>query len=188
MSRNPETPMRRIRENRTCDLPGPGDSHCTDHPAHDWSCYDARGDVSFNVRQGWTHRHPGCPDDGQYLTVTQAARELNPRLRGALMTADLGPVVKAVETAKALHGGTFAHRLPWSCLCGAIFRSVEDHHEHYRTEVAKAAMDAARPIILREAAALLRREYGSGHAGAVAWIEDRAAKAYEIDADDRSQP
>ena len=38
-----------------------------------------------------------------------------------------------------------------------------------------------------EAAALLRREYGSGHAGAVAWIEDRAAKAYEIDADDRSK-
>ena len=64
MSRNPETPMRRIRENRTCDLPGPGDSHCTDHPAHDWSCYDARGDVSFNARQDWTHRHPGCPDDG----------------------------------------------------------------------------------------------------------------------------
>ena len=67
MSRNPETPMRRIRENRTCDLPGPGDSHCTDHPAHDWSCYDARGDVSFNVRQGWTHRHPGCPDDGHVI-------------------------------------------------------------------------------------------------------------------------
>ena len=64
VSRNPETPMRRIRENRTCDLPGPGDSHCTDHPAHDWSCYDARGDVFINVRQGWTHRHPGCPDDG----------------------------------------------------------------------------------------------------------------------------
>ena len=47
-----------------CDEPGPGDSHCTDRPGHDWSCYDARGDVSFNARQDWTHRHPGCPDDG----------------------------------------------------------------------------------------------------------------------------
>lgn len=37
---------------------------CTDRPGHDWSCYDARGDVSFNARQDWTHRHPGCPDDG----------------------------------------------------------------------------------------------------------------------------
>ena len=59
-----ETPMRRIIENRTCDEPGPGDSHCTDRPGHDWSCYDARGDVSFNARQDWTHRHPGCSDDG----------------------------------------------------------------------------------------------------------------------------
>ncbi len=59
-----ETPMRRIIENRTCDEPGPGDSHCTDRPGHDWSCYDARGDVSFNARQDWTHCHPGCPDDG----------------------------------------------------------------------------------------------------------------------------
>ena len=47
-----------------CDEPGPGDSHCTDRPGHDWSCYDARGDVSFNARQDWTHCHPGCPDDG----------------------------------------------------------------------------------------------------------------------------
>ena len=152
MSRNPETPMRRIRENRTCDLPGPGDSHCTDHPAHDWSCYDARGDVSFNVRQGWTHRHPGCPDDGH-------------------VTADIGPVVKAVVPAKTLHGGTFAHRLPWSCLCGAIFRSVEDHHEHYRPEVAKAAMDAARPIIDAEA-------YARGWADATEVVEFQGQKVY----------
>jgi len=162
VSRNPETPMRRIRENRTCDLPGPGDSHCTDHPAHDWSCYDARGDVSFNVRQGWTHRHPGCPDDGHVtadIGPVVKAVDLGPVVKAV----DLGPVVKAVETAKTLHGGTFAHRLPWSCLCGAIFRSVEDHHEHYRTEVAKAAMDAARPIILREAADRMTRDYGNGN-------------------------
>jgi hypothetical protein len=111
VSRNPETPMRRIRENRTCDLPGPGDSHCTDHPAHDWSCYDARGDVSFNVRQGWTHRHPGCPDDGH-------------------VTADIGPVVKAVEQAsgcESIYGfcGQVT-RAEVVALCNALLNDQED--------------------------------------------------------------
>ena len=88
-------------------------------------------------------------------------------------------VIEAVEQAEREHQWTHG----WGCTCG----NSGGDPEHIRAAVAKAAMDAARPIILREAAALLRREYGSGHAGAVAWIEDRAAKAYEIDADDRSK-
>lgn len=48
----------------TCQMPGPYEAHCTDTPGHQWSCYDAGEDVSFNDRQDWTHHHPGCPDDG----------------------------------------------------------------------------------------------------------------------------
>ena len=47
-----------------CWEPGPSEAHCTLPTLHDWSCYDAREDVSFNHRQDFTHRHPGCPDDG----------------------------------------------------------------------------------------------------------------------------
>lgn len=48
----------------TCQMPGPYEAHCTQDRWHDWSCYDAGEDVSFNDRQDWTHEHEGCPDDG----------------------------------------------------------------------------------------------------------------------------
>ena len=46
----------------TCGEPGPGDAHCTDDPLHDYSCYDAGDDVSFNSRQGFRHdcKDPKC--------------------------------------------------------------------------------------------------------------------------------
>jgi hypothetical protein len=31
---------------------------------HDYSCYDAGEDVSFNDRQDWYHHHKNCADDG----------------------------------------------------------------------------------------------------------------------------
>lgn len=34
----------------TCGEPGPYGAHCTDYPAHRYSCYDAGDDVSFNER------------------------------------------------------------------------------------------------------------------------------------------
>lgn len=43
----------------TCGMPGPWNAHCTDHPMHDYSCYDASDDVSFNSRQDFEHH---CDD------------------------------------------------------------------------------------------------------------------------------
>lgn len=47
----------------TCAEPGPYAAHCTDRPMHDYSCYDAGEDVSFNHRQDFTHAcdDPDCP-------------------------------------------------------------------------------------------------------------------------------
>lgn len=47
----------------TCAEPGPGDAHCTEHRTHDYSCYDASEDVSFNYRQNFRHdcEDPACP-------------------------------------------------------------------------------------------------------------------------------
>ena len=55
-----------LRRRGTCAAPGPYGSHCTQHPNHRYSCYDAGDDVSFNDRQDWTHRcgNPQCPDYG----------------------------------------------------------------------------------------------------------------------------
>ena len=58
------------------------------------------------------------------------------------MTADIGPVVAAVEQAERDHQWTHG----WGCTCG----NSGGDPEHIRAEVAKAAMDAARPLILRE--------------------------------------
>lgn len=47
----PTTPRTQGR----CDDPGPGGAHCTDVPAHRYSCYDSSEDVSWNHRQDFTH-------------------------------------------------------------------------------------------------------------------------------------
>lgn len=54
--------MSKIRTG-TCADPGPGEAHCTDHLMHDYSCYDAGEDVSFNHRQDFEHScsDPACP-------------------------------------------------------------------------------------------------------------------------------
>lgn len=54
--------MGRIREG-TCAEPGPYGAHCTEYRGHDWSCYDAGADVSFNYRQDFRHDcdDPACP-------------------------------------------------------------------------------------------------------------------------------
>lgn len=46
-----------------CGDPGPYATHCTEGRYHDWSCYDAGEDVSFNHRQDFTHdcSDPACP-------------------------------------------------------------------------------------------------------------------------------
>lgn len=53
-----------------CADPGPGDMHCTEHPLHDWSHYDAGADSSWNDGQfedGWYEEmphecdEPNCP-------------------------------------------------------------------------------------------------------------------------------
>lgn len=46
--------MSAIREG-TCAEPGPYAAHCTDDRMHDYSCYDASEDVSFNHRQHFRH-------------------------------------------------------------------------------------------------------------------------------------
>ena len=53
--------MSAIRPGR-CGEPGPGDAHCTDSRMHDYSCYDAGEDVSFNHRQDFEHHctDPAC--------------------------------------------------------------------------------------------------------------------------------
>lgn len=52
----------------TCAAPGPYDAHCTDTIWHDYSCYDAGEDVSFNNRQDWLAPHlcddPTCTYQG----------------------------------------------------------------------------------------------------------------------------
>lgn len=47
----------------TCADPGPGRAHCTEYPGHDYSCYDAGDDVSFNYRHDFIHdcSDPACP-------------------------------------------------------------------------------------------------------------------------------
>lgn len=47
----------------TCGEPGPYAAHCTNDRMHDWSCYDAGEDVSFNHRQDFRHdcEDPTCP-------------------------------------------------------------------------------------------------------------------------------
>lgn len=39
----------------SCAEPGPYEAHCTDSPGHDYSCYDASEDVSFNHRHDFRH-------------------------------------------------------------------------------------------------------------------------------------
>lgn len=49
-----------------CNDPGPGDLHCTKHRLHDYSCYDAQDDSSWNDNQwemGWFDDHPHKCDD-----------------------------------------------------------------------------------------------------------------------------
>lgn len=81
------------------------------------------------------------------------------------MTADIGPVVKAVEQAvitrlnvtrpmRRIFGDEVAYALE-------VLLVQETHAA--AAEVAKAAMDAARPIILREAADRMTRDYGNGN-------------------------
>uniref|UniRef100_A0AAU8GPI7 Uncharacterized protein n=1 Tax=Gordonia phage Petito TaxID=3158876 RepID=A0AAU8GPI7_9CAUD len=45
-----------------CSMPGPYTAHCTDDPGHNYSCYDAGEDVSFNSRQDFDHdcHDPNC--------------------------------------------------------------------------------------------------------------------------------
>ena len=53
--------MSRIRPG-ACAEPGPYAAHCTDYPMHDYSCYDAGEDVSFNHhRKDWGAPH-SCTD------------------------------------------------------------------------------------------------------------------------------
>ncbi|QPL14649.1 hypothetical protein SEA_SCHWARTZ33_4 [Gordonia phage Schwartz33] len=54
--------MSSVRAN-TCGAPGPYTAHCTDNRYHDFSCYDAGEDVSFNSRQDFEHdcHDPNCP-------------------------------------------------------------------------------------------------------------------------------
>ena len=49
-----------------CQQPGPYAAHCTEWPGHQYSCYDAGEDVSFNDRQDFVHNcgDVTCPDDG----------------------------------------------------------------------------------------------------------------------------
>lgn len=46
-----------------CGKPGPYTAHCTSDIAHEFSCYDAGEDVSFNDRQDFVHgcTDPNCP-------------------------------------------------------------------------------------------------------------------------------
>jgi len=54
--------MSAIRPN-TCAEPGPREAHCTDYPLHEYSCYDAGEDASFNSRQDFEHHcnQRACP-------------------------------------------------------------------------------------------------------------------------------
>lgn len=50
----------------TCGAPGPYGAHCTDYPGHDYSCYDAGNDVSFNARTMREEEipHGECEEEG----------------------------------------------------------------------------------------------------------------------------
>lgn len=51
-----------------CADPGPGDAHCTEPVYHNYSCYDAGEDISWNegqFRDGWYDRSPHKCDDPQ---------------------------------------------------------------------------------------------------------------------------
>ncbi len=52
------------RRTGSCGAPGPYAAHCSNHRGHDYSCYDASEDVSFNHRHEFTHACPdlSCPD------------------------------------------------------------------------------------------------------------------------------
>ncbi len=49
-----------------CGEPGPYAAHCTEEWDHQYSCYDAGDDVSFNDRQDFTHDcgDTECPHAG----------------------------------------------------------------------------------------------------------------------------
>lgn len=51
-----------------CNMPGPGDSHCTNDRGHDWSCYDMGEDVSFNDRHDFRHDCDDPQCDNQHFT------------------------------------------------------------------------------------------------------------------------
>jgi hypothetical protein len=61
--------MSEIRKG-ACGMPGPYGAHCTEPPAHRYSCYDAGDDVSFNERMmrdnGLVHEcdDPNCTEGG----------------------------------------------------------------------------------------------------------------------------
>ena len=73
-------------------------------------------------------------------------------------------VIAAVEQAFDRHdftvpAGSGLH----VCKAGDFEGHASDYWDHTVAEVAKAAMDAARPIILREAADRMTRDYGNGN-------------------------
>ena len=53
-------------------------------------------------------------------------------------------VVEAVERAQTLHGRTLPNIVPHTCVCGAKFGYAESYFDHYRAEVARAALAALR--------------------------------------------
>lgn len=56
------------RQRDVCGEPGPHTAHCTEEWDHQYSCYDASDDVSFNDRQDWLSPHncgdAECPHNG----------------------------------------------------------------------------------------------------------------------------
>ncbi|QAU06237.1 hypothetical protein SEA_RICKMORE_2 [Gordonia phage Rickmore] len=46
--------IKKIRKGE-CGDPGPYKTHCTLDPGHEFSCYDASDDTSFNHRQDFRH-------------------------------------------------------------------------------------------------------------------------------------
>ena len=80
------------------------------------------------------------------------------------MTADIGPVVKAVEQAviTRLNVTRPMRRIFGDEVADALEVILVQEAHVAAPEVAKAAMDAAPPIILREAADRMTRDYGEG--------------------------
>jgi hypothetical protein len=60
----------------TCQEPGPGALHCTEHAAHRYSCYDAGADESWNDRfpEDWQTDTPHNCDDQACLDAARATR------------------------------------------------------------------------------------------------------------------